>query len=123
MFDLIILYGIVLFGIIYLAVRLAIRPLIPINEKDISREDEISIIDLKNLELFNNEEMEEILLLFQAKGKDNINTIRYEKYLDILTQLNELGYLSEEQLQEKISQLKKCASNNFKFKENNTFYI
>ncbi|WP_339366077.1 hypothetical protein, partial [Vallitalea maricola] len=61
----IVFYGICLFAIIHLAVRLAIRPLIPIKEKDISREDEISIIDLKNLELFNNEEMEEILLLFQ----------------------------------------------------------
>lgn len=118
----IVFYGICLFAIIYLAVRLAIRPLIPIEHKDMSKEDEISIIDLKNLGLFDNEEMEEILILFQTKGKDNKNKIRYEKYLDILIQLNNLGYLNEDQLQDKIDKLKDCKSNNFKFKEVNTFY-
>ncbi|GMQ61753.1 hypothetical protein [Vallitalea maricola] len=117
----IIIYGMGLFAIIYLAVRLAIRPLIPIKDKDISKKDEISVIDLKNLGLFDNEEMEEILILFQAKGKDNKNKIRYEKYLDILIQLKNLGYLNEEQLQDKINQLKDCESNNFKFKEFSTF--
>lgn len=99
--------GICLFIIIFFAVRLAIAPLLGElnNKKENIHRDNSSIMDLRNIGIFNYTEINEIMKIYSERGKQNKRNDKFHKYANILKELNELGYLEDEQYKVKLEQL------------------
>lgn len=100
----IILTGLFLFVIIYLAVRLAINPLIDKQEEE--AKDDINLVDLRDMNVITNMELEDIMRLYQSKVTNNRAKERYTKYSKVLIELKDIGYFSEDVLNEKLDILK-----------------
>ncbi|TCT15604.1 hypothetical protein EDC18_103312 [Natranaerovirga pectinivora] len=97
-----------LFAIVYLAVRFAIKPTTPDIESSI---EEKTIIGLRDLGLFDTDETYEILKIFELKSVKKKEDVKFESYLNVLTELKNLEYIDSEQLQEKIKHLKGALGN------------
>jgi hypothetical protein len=102
-----ILLSILLFAIIYCAVRLAIEPLVKKQEEVTTDKQDLGLVKLRDIEVLSNTELEEVIALYQNKGSKKKEYEQYEKYKRVLNELIEIGYLSDEQYSIKISKLKK----------------
>ena len=93
----------ILFIIIYLAVRLAINPLIP---KTIELEnDDVGLVKLRDIEVLNNTELEEIIELYHSKSIRNKDRQQYEKYSKVLNELKQIGFFTHEEYGERMEKL------------------
>jgi len=115
------LISIVLFTIIYFAVRLAINPLLSSQGEIIAETDsdkQISeLVKLRDMDIFNNDELESAIKQYQNKNdkkdkKDYKNVDygdyeQYKKYAEILNELKEMDYFTDEDYCIKIDNLKK----------------
>ena len=112
------LISIVLFTIIYFAVRLAINPLLSNQGEIVAETDsdkQISeLIKLRDMDIFNNDELESVIKQYQnKKDKKNYKNVdygdyeQYKKYAEILNELNEMDYFTAEDYCIKIDNLKK----------------
>jgi hypothetical protein len=99
----ILIYSIFQFIIIYFAVRMAIKPLINESEEVVSENNDLGLVKLRDIEVFNNDELEEVIKLYQNKG---VKKNDYERYAKVLSELKEMEYLSEEQYSNKLYKLK-----------------
>lgn len=104
--DTIILSSILLFAIIYFAVRLAISPLLKKQEEVITDKQDLGLVKLRDIEVLNNTELEEIIALYQNKGAKKKEYEQYYKYEKVLEELKEISYLSDDEYSIKIGKLK-----------------
>jgi hypothetical protein len=103
--GLLIVGGLILFAIIYLAVRLAVEPLINKPEENLVRKESHGLVHLKDIGIFNDEELRAVVNLYNGMPtKEQYE--QYNKYSKILKELRELEYYTEEQYLSKLSQLK-----------------
>lgn len=103
----IILSAFLMFTIIYLAVRLAIKPLILFQQEEIySQEQDFGLIKLREIDVISNDELEEIIELYNSKVVKNEDYQVYQKYANVLKQLKELGYFTNEDYSDRIIKLK-----------------
>lgn len=98
----------ILFINIYLAVRLAINPLItkpnePENDKD--TENNVGLVKLRDIEVLTNTELEEIIELYHSKSVRNKDKQQYEKYSKVLKELREIGFFTHEEFAERMEKL------------------
>lgn len=100
------------FVIIYLAVRLAIDPLIPKDrEVDVSQQDQ-GLIKLRDMEVLNNDELEEIIQIFSDKSMENKDHQQLLKYSRVLDNLKEIGYFTDEEYMKRMAKLKNYYNDN-----------
>ncbi len=102
-----IFYSILLFIIIYLAVRLAINPLLSKQDDADTYKESYGLVNLRDIYVLSNTELEEIIELYQKKHDNKQANKQYQKYKLILEELKEMGYFSDEQYDNKIYMLKK----------------
>ncbi len=98
-----------MFAIVYIAAWLAVRPLLMNlkRQKEPSVEEKISRLDkLRDIEVLDQDEFEEIKDRFINDGKTDGAAETYEQYLDYLYDLKEKGFLTKEDYVSKISKLK-----------------
>ena len=109
--------GIILFVIIYCAVRLAINPLLHNQEEIVEDNQDSELVKLRDMDILNNDELEEVIKLYQSnnnnnnKNDNNEELQQYEKYTEILNDLKNRGYLNEGQYNERIEKLKNYFKN------------
>ena len=99
--------SILLFVIIYLAVRLAIKPLLNKQDDDNADTEEYGLVKLRDIDVLSNTELEEIIELYQKKRDNKQENKLYQKYKLILEELKEMGYFSDGQYVNKMHILKK----------------
>lgn len=99
-------FSIILFIIIYLAVRLAIRPLLKKPQKIITHNNDFGLDKLRDIGVFSDTELGEIIKIYNNKSVKKENHEHYQKYAEILNELKEMKYYTEEQYYSKIDNLK-----------------
>ena len=96
-----------LFVIIYFSVRLAIGPLLNKPDEVITENKDFGLVKLRDMEVLNDTELEEVIELYQNKIDRKEDYEQYQKYEKVLNELKDMGYLSDEQYSNKITRLKK----------------
>ncbi len=80
------------------------------NNKEIKRDaeynDETSLVHLRDIGVFSNEELEEAIKLFNAQPLKNREYKKYLKYLKVLNELKERGSFADHIFKEKVIRLK-----------------
>ena len=107
------LLTILLFAIIYFAVRLAIIPLLDKPEEDTIDKQDFEFIKLRDIDIVTPTELEEIIELYQNRDVQNEDNVQYQKYAKTLNKLKEVGYFTDAEYSTRIDKLKKY----FKFLE------
>lgn len=103
--EIIILLGILLFIIIHFAVRAAIisaRNISVVNEQ----KDNPDLVSLRDIGVLSNEELEQVIDIYNEKLIKSKNQEKYVKYHKTLTELKEMGFFSDEIYDEKIVEIK-----------------
>jgi saccharopine dehydrogenase-like NADP-dependent oxidoreductase len=95
----------ILFLIIYLAARLAINPLIPRTSDREDHKEDAGLVKLRDIEVLTNTELEEIIELYHNKSVKNKDRLQYEKYLNVLKELKEIGYFTHEEYAKRLEKL------------------
>lgn len=95
-----------LFIIIYSAVKLAISPLLDKSEDIINDSKDFGLVKLRDIEVLNDTELEEVIELYQKKSINKEDHVQYQKYAKILNELKQMGYFTEEQYLDKLDRLK-----------------
>lgn len=105
------LYVIILFFIIYFAVRIAITPLIG---EELKHEESSDLIHLRDMGVLTNEEMEDIISVNKIKLEEERLIESHLRYIKILTEAKDRGCIDDENLNNKLEILKqqyeKCTS-------------
>ncbi len=105
------LFGIFIsFLIIYFAVRLAISPILKRLPEATDYEeykDDTGLVKLRDIEVLDNVELEEVIKIYEKKGNKNKNYNQYIKFNKVLSELKEIGYFTEETFIERQRILKK----------------
>lgn len=96
---------IISFAIIYFAVRLAISPLVHTKEELIEDNLDSELIKLRDMEILDNTELEEVINIYQNNNVKKEDPKAYEKYIEILNDLKARGYFTEEQYTNRINKL------------------
>lgn len=100
--------SIFLFAIIYFAVRLAVAPLLNKSEESISyKQDFGGLVKLRDMEVLNPDEIEEVIKIYNSIGIKKNNYEQYEQYAKVLKELKEAGYFTEEEYGIRMDKLKK----------------
>lgn len=102
----ILLSSLILFIIIYSAVRLAINPLLDKSEERINDSQDFGLVKLRDIEVLNDTELEEVIELYQKKSVNKVDYEQYQKYEKVLNELKQMGYFTEEQYFDKLGRLK-----------------
>lgn len=68
---------------------------------------QLSLIQLKDIGVLNNEELEDIIEIYETKGFSKKEPEQYLDYFKILNELKELEYFSNDVFNDKMSKLKK----------------
>lgn len=102
----ILVYSLLLFAIIYLSVTLAINNSLNKPEEPLSLSKNLGLIKLRDIEVLSNNELEEVIKLYQDIGTKRKNYEEYEKFLKVLNELKEMGYLSDKEYSIKLNKLK-----------------
>jgi hypothetical protein len=95
-----------LFLVIYFAVRLAISPLIKVEE--IEEKSEFSLEQLKDMRVFDDDEFKKVIQIYQKRSYEERCKEEFLQYAKILNELKEMGHLSETICEEKMEKLKAC---------------
>jgi hypothetical protein len=103
------LTSIALFAIIYIAVRLAINPLLRRQAeivRDIDKQN-FELVKLRDMEILNNSELEWAIKRYRNNNDKNGDYEQYQKYAKILNELKEMGHFTDERYCSRIDKLKK----------------
>ncbi|QUH19490.1 hypothetical protein [Alkaliphilus sp. B6464] len=103
----ILLLAIFLFAIIYFAVKLAITPLLYKSEEVVTNKQDFSLIYLRDIEILNNTELEDVIKFYNDKNCKMEDYKQYQKYVKVLNELKEFGYYTDEAYFIKVEKLKK----------------
>lgn len=103
---LVIISVIVLFAIIYFAVRLAIKPLL--YRKEESNTDKLysDLIKLRDMNVLDNNELEEIIEFYEKRNQTKDDNDQYQEYVKILNELKEMEYFTDDQSNVRMDKLK-----------------
>lgn len=96
---------VLLFVIIFTAVRLAISPLLNKQDGIIPASEDFGLVALRDIAILSNSELEEVIELYQNKGIKKKDCEQYQKYARVLKELKEMGYLSDELYFSKMNKL------------------
>ena len=96
-----------LFGIIYLAVRLAIRPLLHKTDEIIMYKNGFGLVKLRDIEILSPTEFEEVIELYQSKGDKKEDYDQYKKYSRVLNELKVMDYFTFEEYSCRVDKLRK----------------
>lgn len=96
-----------MFIIIYSSVRLAISPLLDKAEKNSIYDQDVGLVKLRDIEVLSNAELEEIIELYHNKGVKEEAYEQYYKYANVLKELKEMGYFSQEEYFCRLDKLRK----------------
>lgn len=102
----ILLASLLLFIIIYSAVRLALSPLMEKPEEINTDSQDLTLVKLRDIEVLNDTELEEVIELCQKKSISKEDHEQYKKYAKVLNELKQMGYFTEEQYFDKLNKLK-----------------
>jgi len=103
--EIVFISAIVAFIVIYLAVRLAINPLIPRSTYiDVNKQD-YGLVKLRDIEVLNNDELEEIIEIYSNKSMKNKEDQQLQKYYKVLRDLKEIGYFTDEEYLKRMAKL------------------
>jgi lipopolysaccharide/colanic/teichoic acid biosynthesis glycosyltransferase len=100
------LISIVLFAIIYFAVRLAIIPLLRRQVKITTDEQNFELVKLRDMDILNNTELEWAIKKYQNKNDKNEGYEQYQKYAKILDELKEMGHFTDKRYCSRLDKLK-----------------
>jgi len=103
--SVVLIWSVLLFAIIFTAVRLAINPLLNKHDEIIPESKDFGLVKLRDISILSNSELEKVIELYQSKGIKEKNYEQYQKYARVLQELNEMGYLSDEQYSSKMNKL------------------
>ncbi len=107
MMEAILFYSIALFIIIFLAVRLAIQPLIKsTNDVTVNEEGELSLVKLQAIGVLDNDELEEVIQFYNQKKVSSKKMKELERYTIVLSELVRQGILTQGEYSEKMEKLK-----------------
>ncbi|SHN65708.1 hypothetical protein [Desulfitobacterium chlororespirans] len=107
MMEAILFYSIALFIIIFLAVRLAIQPLIKsTNAVAVNEESELSLVKLQAIGVLDNDELEEVIQFYNQKKVSSKNMKELERYTKVLSELVRQGILTQEEYSQKMEKLR-----------------
>lgn len=110
----ILVYSILLFIIIFLAVRLAIQPLIKnANNIAVNEESELSLVKLQAIGVLDNDELEEVIQFYNQKKVSSKKMKELERYTKVLSELVRQGILTQEEYSRKMEKLR-----NYYFSDN-----
>ncbi|MFL0247153.1 hypothetical protein [Candidatus Clostridium stratigraminis] len=98
---------ILLFTIIYVAVRLAIIPLLYKPEEDVTNTQESGLVKLRDIGILSNDELEYVIKLYQDRHAHNRKYEQYQKYAKVLSELKEIDYFNDEEYSSRIDKLKR----------------
>lgn len=98
--------ALLLFAIIFFAVRLAINPLLNTPNEITPENNDFELVNLRDIEILSNTELEEVQELYKNRSISKENYEQYQKYTKILNELKDMDYLSDEQFNDKINKLK-----------------
>ena len=98
---------ILLFAIIYFAVRLAIIPLVNRPEEVFTYKQDFGLVKLRDIDVISPTELDEIVELYQKKGAKNENYEQYQRYEKVLNELKWMEYFTNEEYLGKMDKLKK----------------
>lgn len=102
----IIISGLIMFLIIYLAVRAAISPLISKAEPiDLSEGELLKYTRLRDMGILDNQDLEDINKLYCQMKDKAIKANQYSDSVEVLKELKEIGYFDEQTLKSKIKLL------------------
>ncbi|WP_055668563.1 hypothetical protein [Desnuesiella massiliensis] len=101
------IWSIILFGVIYFSVRLAINPLLNKQEELIKDNEDFGLVKLRDIAILSDAELEEVIGLYKNKGVKEEDYTQYKKYEKVLNELKEMGYFTKEQYSAKVDKLKK----------------
>lgn len=107
--ELVLLYGVFLFAIIFFAVRLAIVPVVSFlrnGNETFVKKDIFGLAYLRDIGIFNNSELKEVVGIYKNAPTEK-DYEHYEKYFKVLKDLKERGYYTEEVYLSKVENLKK----------------
>lgn len=110
-FEGIFVSALILFALIYFAVRLAINPLLHSQEVLIDDNQDFDLIKLRDMEILNNTELEEVIKLYQNNNTPKEGPKIYQKYFRILIELKEMGYLNDGEYNERLEKLRNYIKN------------
>ncbi|MBU3189997.1 hypothetical protein K9O30_12710 [Clostridium bowmanii] len=98
---------ILLFSVIYFAVRLAIIPLI--NEPDEERiyQQDFGLVKLRDIDILSPTELDEVIEIYQKIGTEDEDYEQYHKSEKVLNELKEIGYFTDEEFSNRIEKFKK----------------
>lgn len=94
----VILFSLVfLFAIFYFAASLAVRPLYKrLEELTLREQQDSGLVKLRDFGVIDNDELEEIIEIYRNQESGRIKEEEYQKYLNVLNELKETGYFTEE---------------------------
>ncbi|AFL99730.1 MULTISPECIES: hypothetical protein [Desulfitobacterium] len=105
--EAILVYPILLFIIIFLAVRLAIQPLIQSsNDVAVNEEGELSLVRLRDIGVLDNNELEEVIQFYNHKKVSSKKMKELERYTKVLSELVGQGILTQEEYSERMERLR-----------------
>lgn len=105
--ETVIILSVLLFVVIYFSVRLAIGPLLNKPDEVITESKDFGLVKLRDIEVFNDIELEEVIELYQNNCVRKKDYEQYQKYEKVLNELKDIGYFSDEQYSNKVIILKK----------------
>lgn len=101
------LSSILLFVVVYFAVRLAINPLLHKQDEINSYQQDSGLVKLRDIDILSNAELEEVIEFYQQKGTKKEDCDEYQKYATVLNELNKIGYFTDEIYLSRLDKLKK----------------
>ncbi|MDR3602644.1 MAG: hypothetical protein P4L49_19550 [Desulfosporosinus sp.] len=110
--ETVLLFAFVAFIVIYLAVRLAINPLIPMATDIDENNQDYGLVKLRDIEVLNNEELKEIIEIYSNKSMENKEYRQLQKYTKVLGDLKKIAYFTDEEYMERMAKLKDYYNNN-----------
>lgn len=104
--GLVILGVIVLYLTIYIAIRMAISELLE-HKKTVSEDDqEVGLMQLKAIGILNDSEMDEVVEMYRDRGMREKRFRDFQKYKEILDELNKAGFFTVNEYREKVRSLR-----------------
>lgn len=101
------LSSLLLFTIIYFAVRRAISPLLERTETESRETYDFSLTFLRDIEVLSVSELDEVIKVYQDKSIRNKNYEQFSKYAKVLLELKEMKHFDDIVYQEKLNKLKR----------------
>jgi hypothetical protein len=101
------LSALLMFAIIYFAVRLSIESLLLQYNKISPEEEDFGLVKLRDIEVISNVELEEVIELFNKKIVKKERYLEYQKYANVLSELKESGYFTDDDYLNRMNKLQK----------------